>query len=362
VLSSRIIIILHLYLLLLLAVITTSSSINSFSSFIESKNYDNNDSNNNYSHYYHLAFAATGKGRSFTIVIPKGSANPEVDITKLGPRQWYVPRQMAIHTNDTITWQNNDTEAHTVTSGIGAGIESLMNNKRGTPNGIFDSGLFKPGQSWTHTFVNPGTYTYFCTIHPWMEGVVSVQGGQTQNIPNYPVDASGKQISKLPIYHFTSDGNTEVGLSWDPTVLLTGKEISFFISFFDRANNKPNLLPFDFVIMQNKKQLERIPSISQVGMNVQHFVFSNSGPTTIRIENIGGAKTSFAEFNTTVYDNPSLSSAAANQLAAQYKSANSQSNPFRVSPLTLIYIVYAVIFGIPAASAATYFLYRKGIL
>jgi len=311
-----------------------------------------------------LAYAAStsSTAKSFTVIIPKGSANPEVDITKLGPRQWYVPRQITIHTNDTITWKNNDTEAHTVTSGIGAGIESLMNNKRGTPNGIFDSGTFKPRQSWTHIFTNPGTYPYFCTIHPWMEGVVSVQGGQAQNIPNYPVDDSGKRISKLPIYHFTPGGQIEVGLSWDPNVLLTGKEISFFVTFFDRANNKPNLLPFDFVLMQNGKQLERIPSISQVGMNVQHFVFSNSGPTTIRIENVGGTKSSFTQFNTTLYDNPSISSAAANQLASQYQSANSQSNPFAVNPLTLVYLVYVVIFGIPAAVATIYFMYRKGIL
>ena len=299
----------------------------------------------------------------FTVLIPKGSANPEVDITKLGPMQWYLPRQITVHTNDTITWKNNDTEAHTVTSGVSPGIESLMNNKRGTPNGIFDSGFFKPGQSWTHTFTNPGTYTYFCTIHPWMEGIITVQGAQAQNIPNYPVDASGKRISELPIYHFTPDGKFEVGLIWDPAALLTGKEISFFVSFFDRANNKPNLLPFDFVLIQNGKQLERIPSISQLGMNVPHYVFSNSGATIIRIENIEGAKSSVAEFNTTVYDNPSISSAVANKLASQYNSAdNPSNNPLRVSHLTLVYITYAVIFGIPAAAGVTYFLYRKGII
>ena len=347
-------------ILLLSIVIINSHSINILSSFY----YDADQNNSYFHHHYHLAYAATtsSTAKSFTVIIPKGSANPEVDITKLGPRQWYVPRQIAIHTNDTVTWKNNDTEAHTVTSGIGAGIESLMNNKRGTPNGIFDSGTFKPGQSWTHIFTNPGTYAYFCTIHPWMEGVVSVQGGKAQNIPNYPVDDSGKRISKLPIYHFTPDGQIEVGLSWDPNVLLTGKEISFFVTFFDRANNKPNLLPFDFVLMQNGKQLERIPSISQVGMNVQHFVFSNSGPATIRIENVGGTKSSFTQFNTTLYDNPSISSAAANQLASQYQSANSQSNPFAVNPLTLVYLVYVVIFGIPASVATIYFLYRKGIL
>ncbi|MGA8081504.1 MAG: plastocyanin/azurin family copper-binding protein, partial [Candidatus Nitrosopolaris sp.] len=99
-------------------------------------------------------------------MIPKGSANPQIDITKLGPRQWYLPRQITVSVNDKVTWTNNDTEAHTVTSGNGAGIESLMNNKRGTPNGLFDSGSFRPGQSWTHIFTKPGTYTYFCTIHP----------------------------------------------------------------------------------------------------------------------------------------------------------------------------------------------------
>jgi plastocyanin len=200
--------------------------------------------------------------KKIVVTIPKGSANPEVDITKLGPRQWYLPRQITVHTNNTITWTNNDTEAHTVTSGISAGIESLMNNKRGTPNGIFDSGSFKPGQSWTHIFNNSGTYTYFCSIHPWMEGVVRVQGTQAQNIPNYPVDASGKRISQLPMYQFTPNGKLEVGLSWDPGVLLTGKEISFFVSFFDRANNKPNLLPFDFVLIQNGKQNRAHPKHS----------------------------------------------------------------------------------------------------
>lgn len=107
----------------------------------------------------------------------------------------------------------------------------------------------------------------------------------------------------------------------------------------------------------------RVPSIAQVGMNVPHYIFPNSGPTTIRIENIGGAKSSFAEFGTTVYDNPAISSQAANKIAAQHNTANNPSNNlFRVSPLTLVYIAYGVIIGIPAAVAATYFLYRKGII
>jgi hypothetical protein len=63
--------------------------------FISTNNDNNNDN-------YHLVYAAS-RGKSFTVLIPKGSANPEVDITKLGPRQWYLPRQITVYTNNTIT-------------------------------------------------------------------------------------------------------------------------------------------------------------------------------------------------------------------------------------------------------------------
>ena len=112
---------------------------------------------------------------SASVVIPKGSASPEVNITKLTPRQWYVPSQISINQNDTVTWINTDTESHTVTSGIGEGLESLVNKKQGTKNGIFDSGIFKPDTNWTYQFEQPGIFTYFCTVHPWMEGTVIVK-------------------------------------------------------------------------------------------------------------------------------------------------------------------------------------------
>ncbi len=52
-------------------------------------------------------------------------------------------------------------------------------------------------------------------------------------------------------------------------------------------------------------------------MNVQNYVYAKPGPTNIRIENVGGTKTAFAAFNTTVYNNPSISSSSASQLALQ---------------------------------------------
>jgi hypothetical protein len=60
-------------------------------------------------------------------------------------------------------------------------------------------------------------------------------------------------------------------------------------------------------------------------------------------------KSADVHFDTMVFDNPNISSAAASEIAA---AANRQSsNPFAVNYLTLVYIEYAVIFGIPAAVA-----------
>ena len=60
---------------------------------------------------------------------------------------------------ETVTWLNKGTESHTVTADGGA----------------FDSKDVDPGASWSSTFATPGTYTYYCDPHPWMQGAVIVQ-------------------------------------------------------------------------------------------------------------------------------------------------------------------------------------------
>jgi len=64
----------------------------------------------------------------------------------------------------TITWTNDDSAAHTVTSGQDA-----------TSDGVFDSSLFLAGKTFSHTFDEPGKYEYFCAVHLWMKGQVTVE-------------------------------------------------------------------------------------------------------------------------------------------------------------------------------------------
>jgi plastocyanin len=306
----------------------------------------------------------------FKVTIPKGAANPEVDITNLSPRQWYVPKQVSISQGNAVTWINNDTEAHTVTSGTGAGIESLLTNKQGKSNGIFDSGLFGPGKSWIHNFTDAGRYTYFCTIHPWMEGIVTVALGQGKSqqqqkqieISTYPVNGSGSRIDKFPVYKFTNDNKYEIGMSWDPGVIVIGKPVSFLINSFDwPINKKSHLVPYDFVITRNGTEIDRTSDIIEVGADAQTVVFDKPGPVTIGVENVGDTPAASIEFSTIVYENPNETKGSGEISGANTGIIGEQSNVSRlISPLTLVYATYAIIAILPAGVAALVILYRKG--
>lgn len=69
----------------------------------------------------------------------------------------FQPKTITIHVGDLVTWTNNDTAAHTVTS-----------------TGNWDTGSFGSGASRSIRFIAPGTYAYFCLIHSIMFGSVVV--------------------------------------------------------------------------------------------------------------------------------------------------------------------------------------------
>ena len=71
----------------------------------------------------------------------------------------FAPNRLEVAAGTTIRWTNNDPLVHTVTA----------------DDGSWDSGPIEPGQTWTHTFAQPGEYAFHCTPHPFMKGVVVVR-------------------------------------------------------------------------------------------------------------------------------------------------------------------------------------------
>jgi plastocyanin len=85
----------------------------------------------------------------------------------------FKPERRTVEAGATVTWQQKDPGAHTVTSGTvqqgGAGVTQQ-------PDGRFDSGEIAKGDTFEFTFAEAGTYPYFCRIHPaTMRGEIHVR-------------------------------------------------------------------------------------------------------------------------------------------------------------------------------------------
>jgi len=97
------------------------------------------------------------------VSVPAGTSVPGCEDTNV----CWDPATVTIDVGGEVTWSNDDTAAHTVTSG----------SPEGGPDGNFDSQLFMAGTTFAVTFddYEPGEYPYFCMVHPWMQGIVAVQ-------------------------------------------------------------------------------------------------------------------------------------------------------------------------------------------
>jgi len=106
------------------------------------------------------------------VVIPQGASVPGCEMTY----ECYFPYRETIMVGKTVMWFNQDSEWHTVTSGTpGDG-----------PDGLFDSGKIESGQTFEHTFTQPGIYPYFDMVHPWAKGEIRVLGSITSSSDTTP--------------------------------------------------------------------------------------------------------------------------------------------------------------------------------
>jgi plastocyanin len=96
---------------------------------------------------------------SGVISIPVGSGAPGCDETN----ECFIPFNVSVSAGEEITWSNDDTAPHTVTSGL-----------PGSPDAIFDSGMMMAGDTFSVTLDESGEYPYYCMVHPWMIGNISV--------------------------------------------------------------------------------------------------------------------------------------------------------------------------------------------
>ena len=94
------------------------------------------------------------------VIIPIKVSRPGCDVEDI----CYIPPNIVVEKGKSVTWLNEDSSFHSVTSGFYP-----------EPSGLFDSGHLDPYESYTLSFDEFGTYDYFCTLHPWMKAQVIVE-------------------------------------------------------------------------------------------------------------------------------------------------------------------------------------------
>ena len=71
----------------------------------------------------------------------------------------FAPETVIVQVNSTVTWVNKDDIPHVIAS----------------TDGVFKSKGLDTDDKYSYTFTKPGTYKYYCSIHPKMTGTVVVQ-------------------------------------------------------------------------------------------------------------------------------------------------------------------------------------------
>ena len=101
---------------------------------------------------------ATGGSAGDSVTISPGSSVPSNG-------KFFVPETLTVSTGTTVTWTNEDSTLHTVTSGSA---------ESGNSGNEFDSSYLAAGKTFQHQFGTAGTFDYYCTLHPWMKGKVVI--------------------------------------------------------------------------------------------------------------------------------------------------------------------------------------------
>ena len=89
------------------------------------------------------------------------AAETEVNIDQFT----FYPQRITVKAGTTVTWTNEDDVPHTVASS----------------GKLFKSKALDTADKFSFTFTTPGTYDYFCSVHPHMTGAVVVEAASGSN-------------------------------------------------------------------------------------------------------------------------------------------------------------------------------------
>ena len=207
--------------------------------------------------------AAFGDHMIATVTNAEGTSTPGCEVTK----ECFIPYVTTVDLGGEVIWENVDNAAHTVTSG----------NVIDGPDDIFDSGLFPPGATFSHMFHEPGEYPYFCLVHPWMDGIIVVQGPvEHDEHDEHEHDHSEPTKSDVSASTMLSDGTAVEITSTVPTI---DESATITVRFVDSEN-----VNYDILVIQNGEMILQESIHSGTGISeVMTDILPSSDPLDVEI-------------------------------------------------------------------------------
>jgi len=116
-----------------------------------------------------LRSAVTNQHGAAAMAMPASATTPSGTAAVQMKMYAFSPAALTVPVGTTVVWTNEDTAPHTVTVSDGP-------EKFSSPN-------LQKGDSFSFTFTKPGTYSYFCAVHPDMTATVTVTGSAPSSAP-----------------------------------------------------------------------------------------------------------------------------------------------------------------------------------
>ncbi len=194
----------------------------------------------------------------------------------------FSPPSLVITQGDTVRWVTNSSVPHTVSSATGLFDSTPQFNntllQQIGPILFGPNGFLLPGASFNTTLSTPGDYVYFCKIHPFMQGTITV--GTQPATPEEVVYVSAGWGSESK--SFTSYSPKHLMVKNGATVVWTNEEVyephtvtsGAVPSGAQPFDSSPNITP------QALAQFEALPFVIKGGKESLSYTFTQAGTFT----------------------------------------------------------------------------------
>ncbi|MBT7252670.1 MAG: hypothetical protein HN875_02915, partial [Candidatus Nitrosopelagicus sp.] len=232
---------------------------------------------------------------SADITIERGTSVPGCE----QENNCYLPYQFSTVVGNTVEWYNADSAIHTVTSGTAN--DGLT--------GIFNSDMLESGKSFYHTFDKNGTFDYFCMIHPWMGGIVSVidnssnvyTGNVVASGENIPYSIIGGVVTSATIDRNTNSVIINIDAHYDGTLTISPSESTqsgIFMVLVDGEESNDAEINGNRVVVYFSRN---VGDIEIIGTNVLG-TFTTTPPKPIIESNAGTLTVDSAKYHVSRYN------------------------------------------------------------